>query len=75
MALIPWLRHTGPRRTLVAFAVTFLAALAVFSLPRFVWNSVTMARAQSVGGQPPRRQDAQGPVTGQGAQGGAGGER
>src|SRR6266851_7435551 len=28
------------RRTILAFAVTFVSALAVFTLPRFVWNSV-----------------------------------
>jgi CNT family concentrative nucleoside transporter len=28
------------RRTLLAFAVTFVCALAVFTLPRFVWNTV-----------------------------------
>src|SRR5712692_8812853 len=28
------------RRTILAFAVTFVCALAVFTLPRFVWNSV-----------------------------------
>ncbi len=46
---LTWLRSTGPRRTLLAFAVTFLAALAVFTAPRFVWNTVRAARAQ----QPP----------------------
>ena len=43
---LTWLRSTGPRRTLLAFAVTFLAALAVFTAPRFVWNTVRAARAQ-----------------------------
>src|SRR5256885_16683897 len=28
------------RRTVVAFAVVFVCALAVFPLPRFVWNTV-----------------------------------
>src|SRR5260370_37682389 len=28
------------RRTILAFAVTFVCALAVFTLPRFVWNTV-----------------------------------
>jgi CNT family concentrative nucleoside transporter len=28
------------RRTLFAFAITFVCALAVFTLPRFVWNTV-----------------------------------
>ncbi len=28
------------RRTVVAFAVTFVCALVVFTLPRFVWNSL-----------------------------------
>jgi concentrative nucleoside transporter, CNT family len=46
---VTWLRQGGPRRTVFAFAVTFLAALAVFTAPRFVWNSVGAARAQ----QPP----------------------
>ena len=36
-----------PRRTLLAFAVTFLAALAVFTAPRFVWNTVARASAQT----------------------------
>jgi len=43
---VSWLRPGGPRRTLFAFAVTFLATLAVFTAPRFVWNTVTSARAQ-----------------------------
>jgi CNT family concentrative nucleoside transporter len=38
------------RRVLVAFVVTFACALAVFTLPRFVWNSVRPASAQ----QPPQ---------------------
>jgi CNT family concentrative nucleoside transporter len=29
-----------PRRTVMAFAITFVCALAVFTLPRFVWNTV-----------------------------------
>ena len=28
------------RRTVVAFAITFVCALVVFTLPRFVWNTV-----------------------------------
>jgi len=62
MPLISWLRSPGPRRTLLAFAVTFLAALAVFTLPRFVWNTVALARAETTAAsdQTPRRQDAQG---------------
>jgi concentrative nucleoside transporter, CNT family len=50
-----WLRSGSSRRTLFAFAVTFLAALAVFTAPRFVWNTVAQARAQepsAVSGQP-----------------------
>src|SRR4029077_12853636 len=34
------------RRTVVAFAVTFVCALAVFTLPRFVWNTVQGAVRQ-----------------------------
>ncbi|MEK7667042.1 MAG: nucleoside transporter C-terminal domain-containing protein [Gemmatimonadota bacterium] len=45
--LLNWLRPHGPRRTLFAFAITFVAALAVFTAPRFVWNTVTQARAQT----------------------------
>ena len=44
---LTWLRSTGPRRTVLAFAITFVAALAVFGAPRFVWNTVTSARAQT----------------------------
>ena len=60
MPLISWLRSPGPRRTLLAFAVTFVAALAVFTLPRFVWNTVALARAQTPGTDAPahRRADA-----------------
>ena len=47
MAPLRWLRNPGPRRTLLAFTVTFVAALTVFTLPRFVWNSVSLARAQT----------------------------
>ncbi len=32
-----------PPRTLLAFAVTFVCALLVFTLPRFAWNSVQAA--------------------------------
>ena len=49
MALLRWLGTPGPRRTLLAFAVTFLAALAVFTLPRFVWTSASLARAEVTG--------------------------
>ncbi|HXY70160.1 MAG TPA: NupC/NupG family nucleoside CNT transporter [Candidatus Methylomirabilis sp.] len=35
------------RRVLFSFAVAFAAALAVFTLPRFVYNSVTAAVAQT----------------------------
>ena len=31
------------RRTILAFAVTFVCALLVFTLPRFTWNSVQAA--------------------------------
>lgn len=34
------------RRTIFAFAVTFVCALAVFTLPRFVWNTVQGAVPQ-----------------------------
>ena len=34
------------RRTIFAFAVTFVCALAVFTLPRFVWNTVQGAVRQ-----------------------------
>jgi CNT family concentrative nucleoside transporter len=62
MPLTSWLRTPGPRRTLLAFAVTFLAALAVFTLPRLVWNTVALARAQTPASeqQATRGQDAQG---------------
>ena len=60
MPLTSWLRSPGPRRTLLAFAVTFLAALAVFTLPRLVWNTVTLARAQGTEQPVTRRQDGQG---------------
>jgi concentrative nucleoside transporter, CNT family len=36
--VIPW------RRTVVAFAVTFVCALAVFTLPRFAWNTLRGAQ-------------------------------
>jgi CNT family concentrative nucleoside transporter len=36
------------RRVLFSFLVTFAAALAVFTLPRFVWNTVSAAVAQPV---------------------------
>jgi CNT family concentrative nucleoside transporter len=34
------------RRVLLSFLVTFACALAVFTLPRFIWNTVQPARAQ-----------------------------
>src|SRR2546429_9245456 len=34
------------RRAMLAFAVTFVCALAVFALPRFVWNTVQGAARQ-----------------------------
>ena len=44
----------SPKRILWSFAVTFACALAVFTLPRFVWNTVHAAVAQ----QPPAAQPA-----------------
>jgi len=35
-----------PPRTIIAFAVTFVCALAVFTLPRFVWTTVQGAVRQ-----------------------------
>jgi len=50
------------RRVLLSFLVTFAAALAVFTLPRFVWNTVQAATAQqppaAPGAQSPRRDSA-----------------
>src|SRR5207244_816419 len=42
---VPRVERTGGslmalRRTVLAFAVTFVCALAVFTLPRFVWNTL-----------------------------------
>ncbi|HEX4627390.1 MAG TPA: Na+ dependent nucleoside transporter N-terminal domain-containing protein, partial [Gemmatimonadales bacterium] len=34
------------RRTATAFAITFVCALAVFTLPRFVWNTIQAAGLQ-----------------------------
>src|SRR6266705_2937796 len=34
------------RRTVLAFAVTFVCALAVFTLPRFAWNTLHAALGQ-----------------------------
>src|SRR5205807_8769733 len=34
------------RRTVVAFAVTFVCALAVLTLPRFAWNTIQAAGPQ-----------------------------
>ena len=42
------------RRTVVAFAVTFVCALAVFTLPRFTWNTLHAALG---GGQQPAAAD------------------
>jgi len=47
------------RRILLSFLVTFACALAVFTLPRFVWNTVQSARAQ----QPPAAAPAAGQPT------------
>ena len=58
--LLTRLRSPALRRTVTAFAITFLAALTVFTLPRFVWNSVRGAQAQeqaSGGRQDASRQD------------------
>src|SRR6266581_4702294 len=42
------------RRTVLAFAVTFVCALVVFTLPRFAWNTVQGAiRPQQVAAPPP----------------------
>jgi CNT family concentrative nucleoside transporter len=41
------------RRVLFSFAVAFAAALAVFTLPRFVYNSVTAALAEPPAGHHP----------------------
>ncbi len=38
------------RRVILSFAVTFAAALAVFTLPRFVYNTVTAALAEPARG-------------------------
>jgi len=46
------------KRILWSFAVTFACALAVFTLPRFVWNTVNAAAAQ----QPPATQAAPAPA-------------
>src|SRR5207244_11203502 len=35
-----------PPRTIIAFGVAFVCALAVFTLPRFVWNTVQGAVRQ-----------------------------
>jgi hypothetical protein len=37
----------SPKRILLSFAITFACALAVFTLPRFVWNTVGSAVAQN----------------------------
>ena len=36
------------RRTVLAFGVTFVCALLVFTLPRFAWNSIAAAERQPV---------------------------
>src|SRR3989442_9735838 len=36
------------RRTVLAFGVTFVCALLVFTLPRFAWNSLAAAGRQPV---------------------------
>src|SRR6266571_1221437 len=42
------------RRTVLAFAVTFVCALVVFTLPRFAWNTVQGAiRPPQVAAPPP----------------------
>jgi CNT family concentrative nucleoside transporter len=41
------------KRVLLSFAVTFACALAVFTLPRFVWNTVHAAVAQQPAAQSP----------------------
>ena len=46
------------KRILWSFAVTFACALAVFTLPRFVWNTVNAAAAQ----QPPATQATPAPA-------------
>src|SRR5438477_6629537 len=46
------------RRTVVAFAVTFVCALAVFTLPRFAWNTT-----QGAGRQQPAAPAAPAPAT------------
>ena len=45
MPINQWLSSVGARRTVLAFAASFLCALAVFVLPSIVWNSVNTARA------------------------------
>ena len=47
------------RRTIIAFAVTFVCALAVFTLPRFVWNTVQGATRSQ---QPATRDSAARPA-------------
>ena len=42
------------RRTGFAFAITLVSVLAVFTLPRFVWNSVHAEPAQTVAPAPQR---------------------
>jgi CNT family concentrative nucleoside transporter len=53
------------RRVIFAFAVTFVCALVVFTLPRFVWNTVSGATAQTPGGaQDTARPAPPAPITG-----------
>ena len=49
--MIPPHNPFGPRRIAFAFAVSLCCALAVFTLPRFVWNTVSTALAQQPPGQ------------------------
>src|SRR2546425_10884698 len=52
------------RRTTLAFAITFVCALVVFTLPRFAWNSLTAAprqRPDSAAVQAPVAQPATAP--------------
>jgi CNT family concentrative nucleoside transporter len=60
------------RRVVLAFAVTFVAALAVFTLPRFVYNTVTAALAETPRAGAPHRDSAADVQPGAGAVGGGG---
>jgi CNT family concentrative nucleoside transporter len=48
-----------PPRTVLAFALTFVCALAVFTLPRFAWNTIQAAGRQQPAAAPAM---AQGPA-------------